>query len=1165
MHMDLCGPMFVASVNGKKYILIIVDNYSRFTLVKCLRSKDEALDFIIKFLKMIQLRLKAHVRRIRTDNGTEFVNQTLREYYKKVGISHETSVARSLQQNGVVERRGILKKKARLVAYGYRQEEVIDFEESFDPVARLDAIRIFLALAAHVNMIIYQMDVKVTLLNGILYEEIYVSQPDGFMDQDNPNHVYKLKKALYGLKQAPRSKYALESLKKYGIESGDPVDTPMVEKSKLDKDPQGKAIDPTHYRGMVGTLMYLTASRPDLTFVLCICAWGLWYPKDSSIALTAYADADRVGCQDTKRSTFRCIKLLGDRLVSWSSKRKKSVLISSTEAEYIALSGCCAQVLWTRSQLTDYGLGFNKIPINMNTTQGRQKALDDALVALADRLEFRKGNIRLKINIEPKEATFQVALDALALTSFYQAFRITTEIFHKIPCQRFKDIPLEYEILSFIRDLRHTGDIHYLTNVSIDYLHQPWKAFATNINKCLSVKDTTYEKIRMSHAQILWDAKNKGLAALSEFALTEAEQLKVATKKSKTQFHSSHASGTCDGVNTQSKVHGEQQQKVSGTNEGVGVRLEVPDVPQYDSESDKESYTFNQDEEDADEETDVNNDSEETEFNNDGDILTHRNLSTYNADDEEEEEEKIDDEEMSFDQRVSTPPEYELTKEEEKENKEANQDTKDTHVTLITVPLIVQQQSSFISSDLVSKFINPSLDTGIDSILNPNIQSQTLINIPVSITAETPSSDTKIPQPPLPNIQPLQQTSGSTTMKTIPTMTFPDIPNFMKEAVDVAVQLQTNKLKEEAQAENQEFLNQIDSTMKTIIKELVQAQVSKIMPNIEKHVIESLGAKALRGIDDQDNDEDPFTGSNRGSKRRRSGKEVESSKEPTHKESKSISSSKDASRSQPKSSCKSAYAEEHDNNDTKWNPSTSPTPDREWHKTKTVDNRPPQPWITQIGGSSSQKYTTFVTKTKAADYGQVKWSEDKVSRIWSPWFGYSHLEEIIVRGQNDKLYMFREGDFKRLRRQDIKDILLLLIQDKLSNLNLEERYQKKINLKRLDTYRLDLKRITPYTAYSDIQGIIYEDEMNKNRLMRTNELHKFSDGTLNHVRNALNDIAIGIEIDYLPKRKRSKQDKQRARVMINAIDKKLMDRRLMRNLEKCVGGRPYGGDLRLLE
>nr|GFA40754.1 integrase, catalytic region, zinc finger, CCHC-type, peptidase aspartic, catalytic [Tanacetum cinerariifolium] len=103
--MDLCGPMRVESVNGKKYILVIVDDYSRFTWVKCLRSKDEAPYFIIKFLKMIQVQLKVPVRYIQIDNGTEFVNQTLHEYYEQVGISHETSIACSLQQNGIIERR----------------------------------------------------------------------------------------------------------------------------------------------------------------------------------------------------------------------------------------------------------------------------------------------------------------------------------------------------------------------------------------------------------------------------------------------------------------------------------------------------------------------------------------------------------------------------------------------------------------------------------------------------------------------------------------------------------------------------------------------------------------------------------------------------------------------------------------------------------------------------------------------------------------------------------------------------------------------------------------------------------------------------------------------------------------------------------------------------
>nr|GEW94690.1 uncharacterized mitochondrial protein AtMg00810-like [Tanacetum cinerariifolium] len=155
------------------------------------------------------------------------------------------------------------------------------------------------------------------------------------------------------ISQSPRdifinqSKYALESLKKYGFESCDPVDTPMVEKSKLDEDKEGKAVDPSHYHGMISTLLYLTASRPDLQYAICMCARyqarptekhvhavkrifrylrgtvhrGLWYPNDSSVALTAFVDADHAGCQDTRRSTSRSVLFLGERLISWSLKR----------------------------------------------------------------------------------------------------------------------------------------------------------------------------------------------------------------------------------------------------------------------------------------------------------------------------------------------------------------------------------------------------------------------------------------------------------------------------------------------------------------------------------------------------------------------------------------------------------------------------------------------------------------------------------------------------------------------------------------------------------------------------------------------------------------------------------------------------------------------------
>ncbi|GKB79269.1 retrovirus-related pol polyprotein from transposon TNT 1-94, partial [Tanacetum coccineum] len=559
LHMDLCSPMRVASISEKMYILVIVDDYSRFTWVRFLKTKDEAPAAIIKCIKNIQVRLKATVRNVRTDNGTEFVNQTLREWrnrtlveaartmlifskallflwaeaintacytqnrslichrYNKtpyelmqdkkpdlaffhvfgslcyptndhddlgkfdvkadIGIfvgyapakkafriynrrtqiitetihvtfdeltsisseqfssgpelqymtpaTSSTGLISNLvsQQPSAAPRAEVLaespvstsidqdapsisiplsqeqehspiisqgfeespkiptfhddplnespnedstshgsmqckkkfmnlkdlkfgnwcRNKARLVAQGFRQEEGINFEESFAPVARIEAIRIFVANAAHKNMTIYQMDVKTDFLNGELKEEVYVSQPEGFVDQDNPSHVYKLKKALYGLKQAPRawydmlssflisqqfskgaldptlftrhagndillvqiyvddiifaltntamcdefanqmtsnprgifinqSKYASEIVKKYGLNTTDSINTPMIETKKLDKDLQGKPVDATLYRGMIASLMYLTASRPDLNYVVSLCA-----------------------------------------------------------------------------------------------------------------------------------------------------------------------------------------------------------------------------------------------------------------------------------------------------------------------------------------------------------------------------------------------------------------------------------------------------------------------------------------------------------------------------------------------------------------------------------------------------------------------------------------------------------------------------------------------------------------------------------------------------------------------------------------------------------------------------------------------------------------------------------------------------------------------------
>ncbi|GJU66118.1 retrovirus-related pol polyprotein from transposon TNT 1-94 [Tanacetum coccineum] len=353
----------------------------------------------------------------------------------------------------------VVQNKTRLVAKGYKQEEGIDFEESFAPVARLEAVRMFIAFAAHMNITIFQMDVKTAFLNGPLKEEVYVSQPEGFIDSEFPNHVYRLKKALYGLKQAPRawydklssfliehgfnkgiidptlftrrhggdillvqvyvddiifgstnpdfskrfanlmknnfemsmmgelkfflglqvhqsprgifisqSQYAIELLKKHGLDECVSMSTPMATE-RLDADLQGTPTDQTTYRRMIGGLMYLTASRPDIAFATFVCAryqarptvkhlkevkrifrylrqsynMGLWYPKDSGFELIAYSDADHAGCKDDCKSTSGGLQFL--------------------EAEYVSLSACCAQVIWMRTQLLDYGFKYNRIPM----------------------------------------------------------------------------------------------------------------------------------------------------------------------------------------------------------------------------------------------------------------------------------------------------------------------------------------------------------------------------------------------------------------------------------------------------------------------------------------------------------------------------------------------------------------------------------------------------------------------------------------------------------------------------------------------------------------------------------------------------------------------------------------------------------------------------------
>ncbi|GKE58182.1 putative ribonuclease H-like domain-containing protein, partial [Tanacetum coccineum] len=320
------------------------------------------------------------------------------------------------------------------------QEEGIDYNEDFAPVARIEAIRLFLAYASFMNFSVYLMDVKSAFLYGKIKEEVYVFQPLGFEDPKFPDRVYKVEKALYddiifgstkkelctefeklmhkkfqmssmgeltfflGLQVMQKEdgvyisqdKYVDEILKKFGFLTVRIASTPMETSKPLLKDAEAEDVDVHLYRSMIGSLMYLTYSRPDIMFVVCACArfqvtpkvshlhdvkrifrylkdqpkLGLWYPKDSPFDLEAYTNSDYAGTSLDRKSTTGGCQFLGSRLISWQCKKQPIVANSTTEAEYVAAASCCGQVLWIQNQMLDYGYNFmnNKIYIDNEST-----------------------------------------------------------------------------------------------------------------------------------------------------------------------------------------------------------------------------------------------------------------------------------------------------------------------------------------------------------------------------------------------------------------------------------------------------------------------------------------------------------------------------------------------------------------------------------------------------------------------------------------------------------------------------------------------------------------------------------------------------------------------------------------------------------------------------
>nr|KAJ0184754.1 hypothetical protein LSAT_V11C900488090 [Lactuca sativa] len=313
-----------------------------------------------------------------------------------------------------VDKDGIItRNKARLVAQGFTQIESIDYGETFALVARIEAIRLFLAYTSYMNFIVYQMDVKTAFLHGVLEEEVFLNQPPGFVDKDHPDYVYRLDKAVYGLKQEPRAWY--ETLTSYLLENGyrrgainntlfiknkgsdmvlvqiyvddiifgspnetlskefaeimsqrfemsmmgkmtfflglevqqqndcKPASTLVSKTDKIHADPTGTDVNHSLYRGMIGSLLYLTTSHPDII---------------------------------------------------WSSKKQTSVAISTAEAEYVAAGSCCAQLLWIQNQLLDYGIKFSKTPIYCDNTSAIQIPQNPVQHSKTKHIEIRHHFIR---------------------------------------------------------------------------------------------------------------------------------------------------------------------------------------------------------------------------------------------------------------------------------------------------------------------------------------------------------------------------------------------------------------------------------------------------------------------------------------------------------------------------------------------------------------------------------------------------------------------------------------------------------------------------------------------------------------------------------------------------------------------------------------------------
>nr|GEV48540.1 hypothetical protein [Tanacetum cinerariifolium] len=957
----------------------------------------------------------------------------------------------------------------------------------------------------------------------------------------------------------------------------------------------------------------------------------------------------------------------------------------------------------------------NGVTRTMDITIEQQSAMDEALVTYDQRLRIGRSNFRLLSDIKSKESTLQLVYDVLRICPFFKAFLVehkNTKKSNEMYYPRFTKFSAMLPIELTNKEIRNSNAYKEYYAVATGAAPPKPKA---SVRRTRSSSDTSITPptaaasprliASVKGKQTPKASKAKSLSSLSEVAMTKAQQLKLVTKKSMQQTHISQARG-------------------SGADEGTSSKPWVLDAPTDESE---EELSWNStDDEGADDEGKDGDDDDDQEVGRDDDKDNDEEGGNEDQEyDEEEYAEETRDEE-SFDPiprtsknsddegngdedlglniggeegHVKEEEEYELYRDvniNQGRGIKATLEVKDSHVTLTPVNPDGQQQSSSVSSQFVTSMLNPTLDVGMKSIFETTLPLD--VQTPTSVAPLSMSAPTMTPS----TIAIITTTSQAPILPTtVPSTIIQNLPNFgslfrfderlRSLKANFSEAMQTNqfagafdRLRNEAQRENDEFLKTVYENMKKIIKEQVKdqvkVQVSKILPRIEQAVNEQLEAEVLtrsshslktsyavaidlsemelkkiliekmegnksiqrsdeqrnlykalvkayesdkiildaygetvtlkrRRDDDVDKDKEPSAGPDRGSKRRKKGKEPESASAPSKTATRIADRSTKGSRSQHASASESVLAEEpvqttfqieepsHLEFDTgaEDHPIVQssqhlelfsqqqkpPSLDRDWNKTVPAVHGSIQPWISELvkqvdtrssfnelvdtpldfsnflinrlkvdtltpelladptyelmkgsckslvkleyhleevfkattdqldwvnpKGTSSCKYTTSITKTKATDYGHIKWIEDLVPRtMW--------IKEPIGYDKH-ALWGRKEA----------------------------------------------------YTAYSNPRGFIYQNKDKRNRLMWIDELHKFSDGALTDVRTALDDSLKGIRMQYLPQSIWRKSDKDRAAAMIQAIDKRLKTKRIMRSLERFVRGRLYERDFRMLQ